>query len=150
MNHLSEGMQIAALYHTEMARELDTLRTMVSSTVQFVLRRLPDQTFRVLAVDEVLAEFRKLEDRRSWLEWPGVRIHDPLLGLPSNWAQLVNRLDEAAGQLGAELAARQEVDAELEALWTSTALVQNLVLDGADGPSSLAASLSTLAELLEG
>jgi hypothetical protein len=48
-----------------------------------------------------------------------------------------------------ELAAQQEADVELEALWTSVARVQDLVLDKADGPSSLAASLSMVVELLE-
>jgi hypothetical protein len=52
-----------------------------------------------------------------------MRICDLLLGPPSGWARLANRLDEAAGQLGAQLAARREVDAELEALQTSTVWV---------------------------
>jgi hypothetical protein len=38
----------------------------------------------------------------------------------------------------------------LEALWTSVARVWDLVLDNIDGPSSLAVSLSMVAELLEG
>jgi hypothetical protein len=42
------------------------------------------------------------------------------------------------------------VDTELEALWTSVARVWDLVLDNIDGPSSLAVSLSMVAELLEG
>jgi hypothetical protein len=49
-----------------------------------------------------------------------------------------------------ELDARWEVDAELEALRNSDAQVWYLVLDWADKPSSLAASLSMVAELLEG
>jgi hypothetical protein len=59
-------------------------------------------------------------------------------------------LNEATEELGAELAAQWEVDAELEALWTSATRVWDLVLDNIDGPSSLAASLSTVVELLEG
>jgi hypothetical protein len=59
-------------------------------------------------------------------------------------------LDEAAGRLEVELTARQQVNAELEALQTSAARVQDLVLDNIDGPSSLATSLSMVAELLEG
>jgi hypothetical protein len=59
-------------------------------------------------------------------------------------------LDEAAGRLEAELTARRQVNAELEALRTSAARVQDLVLDNIDGPSSLAMSLSMVAELLEG
>jgi hypothetical protein len=42
------------------------------------------------------------------------------------------------------------VNAEPEALRTSATQVRDLVLDGADRPSSLAASLSTVAEMLEG
>jgi hypothetical protein len=49
-----------------------------------------------------------------------------------------------------ELAARQKVDAELEALWTLVAWVQDLVLSGAYESSSLAAAVSAVAELLEG
>jgi hypothetical protein len=63
---------------------------------------------------------------------------------------LADHLDEAAGQLRAELAARQEVDTEQEAMWTSAAWVRDLVLDNADGPSSQVTSLSTAVELLEG
>jgi hypothetical protein len=49
-----------------------------------------------------------------------------------------------------ELAAWRESDAELEALWTSSARVRDLVLGSADGPSSLVVSMSVAAELLEG
>jgi hypothetical protein len=46
-----------------------------------------------------------------------------LLGLPTGQARLANHLDEAARQFMAELAARQEADAEMEALQTSAARV---------------------------
>jgi hypothetical protein len=49
-----------------------------------------------------------------------------------------------------ELAAQREADAELEALRTLVVRVRDLVLDGADGPSFLAASMSMVAELLNG
>jgi hypothetical protein len=42
------------------------------------------------------------------------------------------------------------VDPELEALQTSAALIWDLVLGNDDGPSSLVASLSMVAELLKG
>jgi hypothetical protein len=42
------------------------------------------------------------------------------------------------------------VNTELEALRTSATQVRDLVLDGADRLSSLVASLSTVAEMLEG
>jgi hypothetical protein len=41
-------------------------------------------------------------------------------------------------------------DAEPEALQTLVVRVQDFMLDNVDGPSSLAASLSTVVELLEG
>jgi hypothetical protein len=56
-NHLSEGMWLAALCHTEMAIELDTLRTVVSSTVVLALGCSPDETFWVEVVDKLVAEF---------------------------------------------------------------------------------------------
>jgi hypothetical protein len=74
--------------------------------------------FRVDVVGEVVAKFWKLEERRLRLECPGARIRDLLLGPPPIWARLANHLDEAIGQLGAELALQREVDGELEALWT--------------------------------
>jgi hypothetical protein len=61
---------------------------------------------------------------------------------------LADRLDEAAGQFRLELAAWWEADAELEALWTLAMWVWDLVLGSADGPSSLAGSMSMVAKLL--
>jgi hypothetical protein len=85
-NHLLEGMQIAALWHTEMVGELATLQTVVSSTLEFTLGHLPDKTIWVEAVNEMVAEFYKLEEQLSWLKWPGVRICDLLLSLSSGQA----------------------------------------------------------------
>jgi hypothetical protein len=56
-NHMSEGMRIAALHHTEMAKEFAVLRAAVSSAVEFALRRSPNKAFRVGVVDEVVTEF---------------------------------------------------------------------------------------------
>jgi hypothetical protein len=78
-NHLSEGMQITALWHTEMARELAMLQTAVSSALEFMLGRLPDKTIQVEVVNEMVAEIYKLEERRSRPKCPGVRICDLLL-----------------------------------------------------------------------
>jgi hypothetical protein len=64
-----------------------------------------------------------MEDRRSWLERPTMRIYDLLLGPPAGRARLADHLDEAVGQLRVELVARWEADAELEALWTSAVRV---------------------------
>jgi hypothetical protein len=114
-------MRIAALGHTEMVRELATLRLVVSFAMELALWCSPDETFRVEVVGELVAEFQKLEERCSRLEWPRMRICDLLLGPLSSRDRLADHLDEATGQLGAELVARQEVDNELEALQTLTA-----------------------------
>jgi hypothetical protein len=47
-----------------------------------------------------------------------------------------------------ELAAWREVDTELEELWSLATHLQDMVMDNVDEPSSLAASLSTVVELL--
>jgi hypothetical protein len=49
-----------------------------------------------------------------------------------------------------ELAVRCQVDNKLEALRTLAALIWDLVLGSVGGPSSLAASMCIVAELLEG
>jgi hypothetical protein len=99
-------------------------------------------------VGELVAEFQYLEER--WLEQPGMRICNLLLGPPPSRARLADRLDNAIGQRGVELAARREADVELEAQLTSATWVWDLVLDNAIRSSSLAASLSMAVELLEG
>jgi hypothetical protein len=91
-----------------------------------------------------------MEDQRSRLEWPTMRICDLLLGPPSGRARLVNHMDEATEQLRLELATWWEADAWLEARRTSVARVRDLVLGSTVGPSSLAASMSMAAELLKG
>jgi hypothetical protein len=112
-------MRIAALCHTEMARKLIVLRVVASSTVELALGHSPDETFRLEVVGELVAEFQKLEEWRSRLERPGARVYDLLLLPPHGQVRLADRLDEAARQLAAELAAQWDVDANLEVLWTS-------------------------------
>jgi hypothetical protein len=58
----------------------------------------------------------------------------------------LDHLEKAAGQLEAALAEQCQVDTELVALWTSAALVQDLVLGDVDVPSSLATSRSMVEE----
>jgi hypothetical protein len=60
-NHILMGMWITALCHTEMAGEPAALRVAVSSTMEFVLGRSPDETLRVEVVDELVADFQHLE-----------------------------------------------------------------------------------------
>jgi hypothetical protein len=79
-----------------------------------------------------------------------MRLCNMILGPPSSRAQLVDRLLEAIGRLGAEQVTWREAGTELEALQSSTAQVRDLVLESADVPSSLVASLSSTVELLDG
>jgi hypothetical protein len=103
--HLLEEMRITALHHTAMGGGLAARRPVVLTAMEFKLGWLPNETFLVEVLDVVVAEFRKHEEQCSRLEWPGVRIFDLLLGLPSGPARLADLLDKAARQLGAELTA---------------------------------------------
>jgi hypothetical protein len=122
-----------------MVGELATFSAAVSSGAKFVLGHSPKETFWVEVVNELIAKFWKQEERRSHLERSDARVCDLILRPPTGRARL--RVEQAA---------RQEADADLEALRTSSSWVQELVLDGADGPSSLVVSLSRAAKLLEG
>jgi hypothetical protein len=104
-HHLSKGMRLTAIHHTKIARELATLWAAVPTTVESVLGHSPSDTYRVEVVDEMAAEFEKMEDRHSRLEWPAARIYDLVLGTPPGRAWLADLLDEAAGHLRVELAA---------------------------------------------
>jgi hypothetical protein len=143
-------MWLVALHHTEIGRELAVLRVVVSFATESVLGCLPSDTFHVEVVGELAAEFQKMEDQCYQIEQPTARICDLLLGPLPSQARMADHLDQADRQLGVELATRWEADAELEALRISAAWVQDLVLGGVNGTSSLAASMSMTAELLEG
>jgi hypothetical protein len=56
-NHLSEGMRLTALRHTEMARELAVLWVALSSAAELVFGHSPDEIFRVEVVGKLVAEF---------------------------------------------------------------------------------------------
>jgi hypothetical protein len=99
-----------------MAGELTTLRAAVSSVAELVLGNSPSKTIMVEVTLEQVARFQQQEELCSWVEGPSARTCDLLLGLPPSQAQWANRLAEAVGQLEVELAARWQVDAELEAL----------------------------------
>jgi hypothetical protein len=60
-----------------------------------MVARSPDDTFRLEVVDELVAEFQKLEARRSWLERPSMKIRVLLLGPPFNQARKADPLDKA-------------------------------------------------------
>jgi hypothetical protein len=83
---MSEGVRLVALDHTKMAGDLAVLQVAVSTVVESVLGRSPSDTFHVEVVSELVAEFYKMEDSRSRLERPAVRICDLLLGPPPGQA----------------------------------------------------------------
>jgi hypothetical protein len=133
-----------------MVAELTTLQAAISSTAELVLGHSPNETFQMEVINELVVEFRRLEELCSRLEGPSVRIYDLLLRPLPSQAWWDDRLDAAAERLEADLGALWHVDTELEALRTSAAPIQGLVLGDVDGSSSLAASLYMVAELLEG
>jgi hypothetical protein len=75
-------MWVTALCHAEVVRELAMLQAAVSSVVELVLGHSPDETLQVEDMDELVAEFQRLEELFSRLERPGTRIYDLVLGLP--------------------------------------------------------------------
>jgi hypothetical protein len=81
-NCVSEEMWVTALCHAEVVRELAMLQAAVSSVVKLVLGHSPDETLQVEDMDELVAEFQRLEELFSRLERPGTRIYDLVLGLP--------------------------------------------------------------------
>jgi hypothetical protein len=87
-------MQLVALRHIEMVGELAVFQAVVSSAVESVLRRSPNNTARVVVVGELVTKFQKVEDRRSWLERPTARIYDLPLGPPPGRAWLADHLSE--------------------------------------------------------
>jgi hypothetical protein len=80
-NHLSDRMWATALRHTKMAGELAALQAVVSSTMELVLGSSRNERFWLEIMDELVVEFRRLEELCSRLERLGARICDLLLGL---------------------------------------------------------------------
>jgi hypothetical protein len=56
-HQLFEGMRLATLRHTEMARELDVLQAAVSSVAKSMLGRSPSDVVCLELVGELAAEF---------------------------------------------------------------------------------------------
>jgi hypothetical protein len=54
---LPEAMRVAFACHTEMARQLTVLQTVVSSVAQSVLGRSPIKAFQVDVLGKMLGEF---------------------------------------------------------------------------------------------
>jgi hypothetical protein len=84
--HLSEGMRLAALRHTDMAGELATFWVAVSTAAELVLGHSPSKTAHPEVVCELATEFQNVEGHRSELKWHAARICDLLLGPQPNRA----------------------------------------------------------------
>jgi hypothetical protein len=102
-NCLPEGMRAAALRHADVVEELAVLQVVVSSIAKLVLGHSPDESFQVEVMDELVAKFQRLEELCSWLERPGMRISDPLLGPSLDQAQWADRQGKAARRIEAKL-----------------------------------------------
>jgi hypothetical protein len=63
-HHLSKGMQLVTLCHTEMAGELAALYVVVYSAAESALGCSPNDTFRLEVVGELVAKFHRLEEWR--------------------------------------------------------------------------------------
>jgi hypothetical protein len=59
-HHLSDGMWLVVLRHTKIAGELVAPQAAVSSIMDSVLGRLPDDTFRMEVGGELAAEFQNM------------------------------------------------------------------------------------------
>jgi hypothetical protein len=64
-HHLSEGMRLATLRHTEMVSELAVFRVVVSSATELVLGHSPGATAHAKVVGDLIAEFQKVDGQRS-------------------------------------------------------------------------------------
>jgi hypothetical protein len=142
-------MWTTTFLHTEMTGELIVLWSVVSSAVELVLGRSPGETSQVEVMNELIAKFYRWEELCSRLEGLGMKICALLVGLSTSQAKWDDHLGEATKRLEVGIAEHHQVDAELEALCALVVLVWDLVLGDVDGPSSLAASMSMAAELLE-
>jgi hypothetical protein len=54
--------------------------------MELVLGQLPNESSRVEVMNELVAKFQRQEELCSWLEGPGMRICDLLLGPPPSQA----------------------------------------------------------------
>jgi hypothetical protein len=147
---MSEGMRLATLHHNEMVRELAAFRAMVSTTVESVLRRSPNNVARAEVVGELVAELHRVEGHHSKLQRPTDKICDLQLRPPPGRAWLADHLEEVVGRLRVELDARWEAEAKLDALQSSMVWFRGLVLGDADRSSTQVMSMSMVAKLLEG
>jgi hypothetical protein len=100
-------------------------------------------------VGELVFEFQMVEGRHLNLKRLATRICDLLLRSPPGRFWLADHLDGTTKQFRVELVTQWKAEVELEALRSLVTRVWDLVLDDAYGLSSLAASMSAVAEQLE-
>jgi hypothetical protein len=62
-------MLATTLRHTEMARELTTLQTVASSITELVMGHSPTEAFQVDVANELVAEFQRLKEFCSLLDY---------------------------------------------------------------------------------
>jgi hypothetical protein len=91
-NHLLEGMQAAALRHTEMNRELATLRVAVSSVVESVLGCSPDETFQVEVLGELVAELMRFGTMGTTSPRLGLRTRARSPETEAVWKIIIDRI----------------------------------------------------------
>jgi hypothetical protein len=138
------------LWYTEVAEEPAAFWDVVSSATESMLGHSPGNTACAEVVSELVVKFQKVEMHHSKLEWPTTRICDLMLGPLPSWAWLTDHLDEVATWLKVEQVTRWEVEAELEDMRSSAALVRDLVLGDVGGSSLMVTSMSAVTEQLEG
>jgi hypothetical protein len=122
----------------------------MSLAAQCSLGRSPTESFQVDVVGDMLAKFQEQEERCLCLENSGMRVCDLILGSSDDQVWPTNHMEEAIGRFLVMQEEQREAIIELEALQSSTAQVWDMVLKGSDGMSSLARSLSSAADLIEG
>jgi hypothetical protein len=117
--------------------------------MELVLGRSPGVTSRVEVRNELTAKFHELEELCSWIKGPSVRIYNRLLVPSPGHAHWANPLEEVASRLEVAMARQCRANSMLEALWASTALVQDLILGNTSRSSSSVASLAEAAREVE-
>jgi hypothetical protein len=79
-SHPSARTWAAILHHNERVEELTALRAAVSSTVELVLGRSPNETSWVEVTNELVAKFQRWEELFLRLELTTRRLVDAKLG----------------------------------------------------------------------
>jgi hypothetical protein len=115
-----------------------------------MLWRLPTKAFQADIVGEMFAKYQEHAEQCLYLKNFGSRAYDLILGLGDDWVRPTVRLEEAIEQPQLMHEEHREAIIELRALQSSTTRVRHLVLRGSDETSSLATSLSSAADLIEG